>query len=417
MAWYDNADTRGYNNMLGTQAWPEYNPNLFRNTGIGRFDVRNMIRPSNLSQDLGASTYQAPVAPQLNTLGPNWQNELAGYGSTMDRGNINNTWLSNLKGNVSNVKDTLGNWKDTIAGGVTSLLDNTVLGRIAAARDATNPRAGNYNPNLRSQIDFLESKGMHGVMDASGLNKITQGALQGKNLQSMFGTNDLIGMYNDQVARHDKTIEGFADQWGNLKEEDEDAYNAKLQVHLDRKKQAELERAQVIANQQKLSDERAQKEKDFVTQNLGVTAADVGSTTTQGGGGGIASSGMTGAQAAGMGGGSRQATSAGSTKSGRTDSGWGWKEGGRIGYNRGRVVNPGGYQGDEFEDENTLEFMQDQGIPYGEMAETSPFEMRIQELMDTGMSWQEAYQIASEEFATAERPEESFSEEGIASIV
>jgi len=42
-------------------------------------------------------------------------------------------------------------------------------------------------------------------------------------------------------------------------------------------------------------------------------------------------------------------------------------DGGRIGYNRGRVVNPGGYQGDEFEDENTLEFMQDQGIPHGEM--------------------------------------------------
>ena len=61
--------------------------------------------------------------------------------------------------------------------------------------------------------------------------------------------------------------------------------------------------------------------------------------------------------------------------------------------------------------------MQDQNIPHGEMAETSPFELRIQELMDTGMSWQAAYQIASEEFATAERPEESFSEAGIASIV
>ena len=52
------------------------------------------------------------------------------------------------------------------------------------------------------------------------------------------------------------------------------------------------------------------------------------------------------------------------------------------------------------------------------MAETSPFEMRIQELMDTGMSWQEANQIASEEFGQiAEGPEDSFSQEGIASIV
>jgi hypothetical protein len=95
-----------------------------------------------------------------------------------------------------------------------------------------------------------------------------------------------------------------------------------------------------------------------------------------------------------------------------------FKKGGRIGYNRGRVVNPGGYQGDEFEDENVLEFMQDQGIPHSGMVEgPSPFELRIEELMDEGMSWQEAYEIASQEFATAEGPEESFSEDGIASIV
>ena len=94
-------------------------------------------------------------------------------------------------------------------------------------------------------------------------------------------------------------------------------------------------------------------------------------------------------------------------------------DGGRIGYNRGRVVNPGGYAGEEeFEDENTLEFMRDQGVPYGEMAEKSPFEMRIDELMDEGMSWQEAYDIASEEFnQLVEGGDETISEEGIASIV
>ena len=71
-------------------------------------------------------------------------------------------------------------------------------------------------------------------------------------------------------------------------------------------------------------------------------AAQIGpglaSLTTQGGGGGIASSGMTGAQAAGMGGGSRQATSAGSTKSGRSDGGWGWAKGGFV---RGNYFNGG----------------------------------------------------------------------------
>ena len=99
-----------------------------------------------------------------------------------------------------------------------------------------------------------------------------------------------------------------------------------------------------------------------------------------------------------------------------------WAKGGRVGYNRGRVVNPGGYRGDEefeeFEDENTLDFMRDQGVPYGEMAEgTSAFDLRVQELVDEGMSWQQAYQIAAQEFGMAEGQEDSFSEEGIASLV
>ena len=45
-----------------------------------------------------------------------------------------------------------------------------------------------------------------------------------------------------------------------------------------------------------------------------------------------------GTAAAGMGGGSRQATSAGSTKSGRTDGGWGWADGGRVGYQSGGLA-------------------------------------------------------------------------------
>ena len=38
-------------------------------------------------------------------------------------------------------------------------------------------------------------------------------------------------------------------------------------------------------------------------------------------------------------------------------------DGGRIGYEGGELV------GEEFEDENTQEFMRDQGVPYSEMAE------------------------------------------------
>ena len=53
-----------------------------------------------------------------------------------------------------------------------------------------------------------------------------------------------------------------------------------------------------------------------------------------------------------------------------------------------------------------------------EMAEISPFEARVQELVDTGMSWQQAYQIAAQEFGeVAEGQDESFSQEGLAGLV
>ena len=97
----------------------------------------------------------------------------------------------------------------------------------------------------------------------------------------------------------------------------------------------------------------------------------------------------------------------------------GAKDGGRIGYKRGRVVNPGGYAGEEeFEDENTLEFMRDQGVPHSEMAEgPSPFDIRVQELVDEGMSWQQAWSIASQEFGLLAEGEDSFSDQGLASLV
>ena len=113
-----------------------------------------------------------------------------------------------------------------------------------------------------------------------------------------------------------------------------------------------------------------------------------------------------------------QTTQAAADKAGGSELHSPFYVGGRVGYNRGRVVNPGGYQGDEFEDENIFEFMQDQGVPHSQMVEgKSPFEMRIDELMDTGMSWQEAYEIAAQEFGQIAEGGDSFSEEGIASIV
>ena len=86
-----------------------------------------------------------------------------------------------------------------------------------------------------------------------------------------------------------------------------------------------------------------------------------------------------------------------------------FQDGGRIGYafGRGPVL-------DENVDESTIDIMNDQGVPHSEMVGKSPFELRIDELMDEGMSWQEAYTIASEEFGQVVEGE---SDQGIASIV
>ena len=87
----------------------------------------------------------------------------------------------------------------------------------------------------------------------------------------------------------------------------------------------------------------AKRDKDLINE-LGITADDAFSTTTQGGGGGIADSGYGrggGLDASKMGGGSQQAKSGGQKAggTGRTDGGWGLADGGRVPYMMGGLTN------------------------------------------------------------------------------
>jgi len=68
-------------------------------------------------------------------------------------------------------------------------------------------------------------------------------------------------------------------------------------------------------------------------------------------------------------------------------------EGGRIGYKERGFVDP------EEPGENIFEIMQDQNIPFGEQVQGDhPFDIRIQELMGKGLSYEDAYDIAHMEF-------------------
>ena len=156
-------------------------------------------------------------------------------------------------------------------------------------RNPLSPRSSNYNPRLRGQVDYLG--GALGTQSSPYQFRSGKGSsvLAGKNLVSGFGTND---------------------------------YGQMLQKRIDYFENFKKKRALTIAQNKKLQDAIAEKKAADAAAAARTRpyAPDVGS----GGGQSGIGRGTSAAQASGMGGGSRQATSAGATRSGRTDSGWGW---------------------------------------------------------------------------------------------
>ena len=110
----------------------------------------------------------------------------------------------------------------------------------------------------------------------------------------------------------------------------------KFIIERNEKIQQEKFNTQRIANAARVEQIRQEEEnRKGLEQQKSIQAMKYAGNTAPGGG---QDAGDRGAAAAGMGGGSRQATSAGATNSGRTDGGWGWKDGGRIGYGTGGIV-------------------------------------------------------------------------------
>ena len=105
----------------------------------------------------------------------------------------------------------------------------------------------------------------------------------------------------------------------------------------DVKKQKDIQDAIDAYNRAELAKLEQQRQAEAnakgLTEQVSITAMNQAGNQAPVGG-----SGDKGAAAAGMGGGSQQATSAGSTKSGRTDGGWGWAKGGFV---RGSYFNGG----------------------------------------------------------------------------
>ena len=221
---------------------------------------------------------------------------------------------------------------------------------LAYGRSPFNPASATYNPALVGELNFLEG------LSATGQNMIGRdpnsghlkygpdSVLAGKNVISGFGSNSYevaLDKYIDKMKARG-TIDGVYDP-NNLTE----AQLAKL-------KKAEAEKKANTANALKIAEEKIKKEKDFVTQQLNVTADDVATTTKRGGGGGIADAGYGrggGLDASKMGGGSRQAKSGGQKAggTGRKDGGWGWADGGRVYLYDRQEMSEGG-EAESYED-------------------------------------------------------------------
>ena len=222
---------------------------------------KNPVQQGLKSIDIG-------MAPSIYTIDPAMMH--AAKMQRMDRGNMNNyPMINRITDKVSSglgtlrdtISDTTTGFYDTIGGGIKSILDNTFLGRIAAARDATNPRAGNYNPRLQEQIDFIKEQGLYGVNPNTGLNQITGGVLAGKNLQSAFGSNDLMTMYEKELARANKVLDNLPNQWSRLKETDPEEYNKKLAWHKNKVNKIKTEQAAAAAAAKAAADQRIAAER------------------------------------------------------------------------------------------------------------------------------------------------------------
>jgi len=196
-------------------------------------------------------------------------------------------FLKNKMGNMfSNAKDFTGNIltqsKDSSQNFLKKILDSTLFGRIAGGFDATNPKAFNYNPALQGQIDWMKSLGNYGIMDQSGLNKITGGVLAGKNLQSMFGSNDLAKMYEKSIAQSLKTIENLPEQWSNLAKTNPTAFAKKMAIHKARLKKKQDEQKKYFDTLKKKTTSGGGK-KNYITKTDQSGKGDGGGKTYSGG--------------------------------------------------------------------------------------------------------------------------------------
>lgn len=155
-----------------------------------------------------------------------------------------------------------------------------LLLNMAATRNPLNPRASNYNPTLQGQIDYMKDKGMYGITDQSGLNKITGGRLAGKALVSLFGSNDLGEMYGKDLSKLEGYLESMPRRFSRLRKNNPGSYQNKIDNLNAKIAQNKIEAQEAQAAREAATAARAMAKNPQVYSNAGITSGGFASQNT-----------------------------------------------------------------------------------------------------------------------------------------
>ena len=299
---------------------------------------------------------------------PNMNDYLAlfGYGqSTTPSAATTSTTPSTGTGVQSIINQNINQFQQGGGGGLPTVPTSQRVANFNQAIDTRQNRLNNpgaiasffYEKGVPRQASVNEmlSRGMLGAKDTRltsnipfGISGLIAGALPDKYYDMTLGDQILTQSYmgytdpNTNMANKDPFGLNVRSAFGNYSKKAQeivDTLNEKKARNKGVLSDYDLQRLSfytgVVNKKQNIAADLAliQKAKEEEAKKADIKAkADLASLTTQGGGGGIASEGVRSGRvdAAGMGGGSRQAKSSGAQKTGRTDGGWGWKNRGLV---------------------------------------------------------------------------------------
>ena len=299
---------------------------------------------------------------------PNMNDYLAlfGYGqSTTPSAATTSTTPSTGTGVQSIINQNINQFQQGGGGGLPTVPTSQRVANFNQAIDTRQNRLNNpgaiasffYEKGVPRQASVNEmlSRGMLGAKDTRltsnipfGISGLIAGALPDKYYDMTLGDQILTQSYmgytdpNTNMANKDPFGLNVRSAFGNYSKKAQeivDTLNEKKARNKGVLSDYDLQRLSfytgVVNKKQNIAADLAliQKAKEEEAKKADIKAkADLASLTTQGGGGGIASEGVRSGRvdAAGMGGGSRQAKSSGAQKTNRTDGGWGWKNGGLV---------------------------------------------------------------------------------------